>query len=125
MTKSLRSLRLCTKDDSLMVLVKACNKSDVPVGGLKFVNANGKDIVVANVEGRFYAMDNWCTHEQGNLSEGELNKNVLTCPEHGAQFDVSTGKVVGGPDGGPPDTISPEKGYRVTIQGNDVMVDIS
>lgn len=108
-----------------MALVKACGKTDLPPGSLKLVNAGGKDLVIANVDGNFYAMDNWCTHEQGNLSEGELNKNILTCPEHGAQFDVTTGKVVAGPDGEPPDTISPEKGYKVSIQGNDVMVDVT
>ncbi len=107
-----------------MPLVKVCSKSEVPPGALKFVNAGGKDLVIANVDGNFYAMDNWCTHEQGNLSEGELSKNVLTCPEHGAQFDVRTGKVLGGPDGGPADTITPEKAYKVNVQGNDVMVDI-
>ncbi len=107
-----------------MPLVKACSKSDIPPGGLKFVNAGGKDLVIANVDGNFYAMENWCTHEQGNLSEGELNKNVLTCPEHGAQFNVTTGQVLGGPDGSPPDTISPDKTHKVTIQGNDVMIDI-
>jgi len=107
-----------------MALVKACSKSDVPAGGLKFVSAGGKDLVIANLNGNFYAIDNWCTHEQGNLSEGALNKNVLTCPEHGAQFDVTTGKVLGGPDQGPPDSIQPEKAYKVTIQANDLMVDI-
>lgn len=107
-----------------MPLVKACSKSDVPPGGLKFVNAGGKDLVVANVGGNFYAMDNWCTHEQGNLSEGALRKNVLTCPEHGAQFDVTTGKVLMGPDQGPADSIQPEKSYKVQIQGNDVMIDV-
>ena len=107
-----------------MPLVKACSKSDVSPSGLKFVNAGGKDLVVANVDGDFYVMNNWCTHEQGNLSEGELNKNVLTCPDHGAQFDATTGKVLGGPDGGPADSISPENRYKVTIQGNDVMIEI-
>jgi len=107
-----------------MPTVKVCSKSDVKSGSLKLVTAGGKDLVVANVDGNFYVMDNWCTHEQGNLSEGELNKNVLTCPEHGAQFDVTTGKVLGGPDGEPPDTISPEPAYKVTVQGNDVMVNM-
>lgn len=107
-----------------MPTVKVCSKSDVKPDGLKLVTAGGKDLVVANIDGNFYAMDNWCTHEQGNLSEGELNKNVLTCPEHGAQFDVTTGKVLGGPDGEPADTIPPEPAYKLIIQGNDVMVDI-
>jgi 3-phenylpropionate/trans-cinnamate dioxygenase ferredoxin subunit len=107
-----------------MTLVKACNKSDVPVGNLKMVNAAGKDLVIANVDGTFYAMDNWCTHEQGNLSEGTLDKEVLTCPEHGARFDMRTGKVLLGPDQGPADSIQAEKSYKITIRGNDVMVDV-
>lgn len=107
-----------------MALVKACDKSEVPPGTVKFVNAGGKDLVVSNIDGALYAMDNWCTHEQGNLSEGELNAGVLTCPDHGARFDVRTGKVLGGPDGEPIDTISPEKNYVVKVQGNDVMIEI-
>ena len=107
-----------------MPLVKVCSTSDVLPGRLKFVNAGGKDIVIANIGGNFYAMDNWCTHEQGNLSEGALKNNVVTCPEHGAQFDVTTGKPLIGPDQEPADSIPPEKSYKVTIQGNDVMVDI-
>jgi len=107
-----------------MTLFKACAKSEVAIGSLKFVNVGGKDLVIANVDGKFYAMDNWCTHEQGNLSEGELKKNVLTCPEHGAQFDVMTGRVLSGPDGENPDTISAENTYKVLIQENDLMVEI-
>ena len=108
-----------------MALVRVCSKSEIPPGGLKAVNASGKDIVIANVNGSFHAMDNWCTHEQGNLSEGELNKSILTCPEHSAQFDVTTGKVLIGPDGEPLENISPEKTYKVTVQGNDVMIDVT
>ena len=107
-----------------MALVKACNKSDVPAGGLKSVTVGGKELVIANVDGKFYAMNGWCTHEQGNLSEGQLNKTVLTCPEHGAQFDVTNGRVLAGPDGEPPGNTPLEKVYKVEIQGNDVMVKI-
>jgi nitrite reductase/ring-hydroxylating ferredoxin subunit len=108
-----------------MPTVKVCSKSDVNPGHLKLVKAGGKDLVVANVAGNFFVMDNWCTHEQGDLSQGELNGKVLTCPEHGAQFDITTGKVIGGPDGEAADTISPERAYKVTVQGNDVMVEIT
>jgi nitrite reductase/ring-hydroxylating ferredoxin subunit len=107
-----------------MTLFKACAKSKVAIGGLTLVNVGGKDLVIANVDGKFYGMDNLCTHEQGNLSKGELKKNVLTCPEHGAQFDVMTGRVLGGPDGESPDTISADRTYKVLIEGNDLMVEI-
>jgi len=58
------------------------------------------------------------------LSEGQLNGNTLTCPDHGAQFDVRSGKVLGGPDGDPPDTISSEKTCKVMVQGDDLMIEI-
>jgi nitrite reductase/ring-hydroxylating ferredoxin subunit len=106
-----------------MALVRACGKSEVPVGALKFISAGGNDFVIANVDGKFYAMGNWCTHEQGNLSEGELKKNVLTCPEHGAQFDVTTGRVLLGPDEASPDSISPEKSYKLVVRGDDLMLE--
>ena len=107
-----------------MVLVKACKASDLTLGSLKYVRINGKDLVLANVDGMFYAMENWCTHEQGNLSEGTLEKNVLTCPDHGAQFDVTDGRVITGPDGDSPDVIQREKSFKVTLQEDDLMVDI-
>jgi nitrite reductase/ring-hydroxylating ferredoxin subunit len=108
-----------------MTFVRACSLSEVPPGSVKFVSAGGKDLVISNVDGTFYAMDNWCTHEQGNLSEGQLNGDVLTCPDHGAQFDVKTGQVLGGPDGEDPSSIPAEKAYAVKVDGADVMVDVA
>lgn len=107
-----------------MPLVRACNKSEVSVGTLKLVHVGEKDLVIANVDGNLHALYGWCTHEEGNLSEGQLKKNVLTCPEHGAQFDVTTGRVLLGPDEGSPDSIQPEKSYKVIVQGSDLMVEI-
>jgi len=46
-----------------MALIRACKKSEVPPGTVKIVNAGGKDLVLSNVDGTFYAIDNWCTHE--------------------------------------------------------------
>ena len=106
-----------------MPFVKACSKNDVPPGAMKLVKVADNDVLIANVKGTFYAMGNWCTHEEGNLSEGTLKDNVLTCPEHEAQFDVTTGRVVGGPDGDNPDSIQPEKPYKVKVEGNDLLVD--
>ena len=107
-----------------MALVKACRASDVAPGRLKYIRVGEKDLVLANIDGKYYAMENWCTHEQGNLSEGTLEKNVLTCPDHGAQFDVATGLVVMGPDGDSSDAIQPDRTFTVTVQGSDLMVDI-
>jgi nitrite reductase/ring-hydroxylating ferredoxin subunit len=55
------------------------------------------DVAVFNVTGSFYATQSKCTHKQGELSQGKLDGSVVTCPKHGAQFDVITGAVLRGP----------------------------
>jgi len=61
------------------------------------VEVNGKRIAVFNVDGQFFALDNTCTHRGGLLAEGEVSGHEVTCPYHGAIFDVRTGAVVGPP----------------------------
>ena len=74
---------------------KICKTSDVPKGSMNgFPTAKDGQVLIANVNGKFYAMDAVCSHRQGALAKGKLEKNIVTCPVHGAQFDVTTGKVV-------------------------------
>ena len=65
---------------------------EIPVGKMKHVEVAGKEISVANVDGRFYAIDDRCGHMNARLSSGGLKGNIVTCPQHAAQFDVITGK---------------------------------
>ncbi len=92
------------------------------MGGKKYFNVNGKEIVLINVEGNFYAIYNWCTHAQGDLSAGTLKEYLLTCPEHGAEFDVRSGKVLLGPDDGDPSSIEQAPSYETSVRGDDVYV---
>ncbi len=64
---------------------------------MKKISVQGKEILIANVNGNFYAIGNVCTHERGDLSQGTLEGNVVTCPKHKSKFDVTTGKVVSHP----------------------------
>ena len=77
--------------------VRVAVKSEIEVGKMKKVVLDDNDILIANVNGKYYAVDNTCTHLGGNLSEGVLEGNVVTCPNHRAKFDVTTGKVVSAP----------------------------
>ncbi len=72
---------------------KVCATSDMAPGTMKGITANQKQILIANVDGRFYAVDAICTHHFGYLPKGKLDKNIIICPVHGAQYDVTTGKV--------------------------------
>lgn len=73
---------------------KVGSKADVPVGQVKVYTVAGKRIAVCNVEGKFFAVADLCTHDGGPLGEGELVENTIECPRHGARFDVATGAVV-------------------------------
>jgi nitrite reductase/ring-hydroxylating ferredoxin subunit len=68
---------------------------EIPIGKMKHVEARGKEIVISNVGGKFYAIDDRCGHMNARLSMGNVsNDGIVTCPFHGARFDVTTGKKV-------------------------------
>jgi 3-phenylpropionate/trans-cinnamate dioxygenase ferredoxin subunit len=72
--------------------------ADIKPGELVAFDVGGVRIAVANADGRFYAIDDTCTHEQCSLAaEGTLAGTVVTCGCHGAQFDVTTGAVLAPP----------------------------
>jgi uncharacterized protein YbjT (DUF2867 family)/nitrite reductase/ring-hydroxylating ferredoxin subunit len=88
--------------------------SEVPPGSVLLVG----DVAVYSVEGGFCATQARCTHRQGPLSEGTVDGSTVTCPLHGAQFNVWTGAVLRGP------AKDPLKTYRVTIEGDVGRVDV-
>ena len=77
--------------------VEVAKIDEIPLGKMKHVELDGKEIVVSNVNGKFYAMDGRCGHMNARLSNGNINQNIVTCPFHAAKFDISTGKKVGEP----------------------------
>jgi nitrite reductase/ring-hydroxylating ferredoxin subunit len=70
---------------------------DVPPGKLKHVEVEEKEILLANSDGKLHALCDRCSHMNAPLSMGTLNGKVVTCPMHGARFDVTTGKKLGEP----------------------------
>ncbi len=77
--------------------IKVAELDEIEEGELKAIEADGELICLAKVNGKICAFSDNCTHISGPLNEGELEGDVLTCPWHGAQFNVLTGKVVRGP----------------------------
>jgi nitrite reductase/ring-hydroxylating ferredoxin subunit len=99
-------------------LIKVAETKDVSPGTGKEVQAEGRSIALFNVAGTFYAIENTCTHAGGPLGEGELGGEVVSCPWHGAKFNVKTGEVLG------PPARKGVQSYHVTVQGNDVLVEV-
>lgn len=77
--------------------IRVASASEIEVGKTKKVTAGDVAILIVNVDGNFHAVDSLCSHYGGDLSEGRLEGSILTCPIHGAKFDVTTGRVVSPP----------------------------
>ena len=74
--------------------IPVAKTTDVPDPGKLLVEAGDRLIVIAQVGGQFYAIDDICTHDGGPLSEGTLHDCTIACPRHGARFDLATGAAL-------------------------------
>ena len=91
---------------------------DLEPGSAKRVEIEGKEIALFNIDGAFYAIENSCTHRGGPLAEGDLDGDVVTCPWHGAKYDVKSGEVLG------PPASQGVMAYKVRVQGEDIEIDV-
>ncbi len=73
---------------------KAARVDEVPPGRMRRVDIGPRRVLLANVGGQFYAVDDTCTHEDASLSSGALRGEWVKCPLHGSRFNVRTGEVV-------------------------------
>ena len=104
---------------------------DLKSGTMKAVIAEGREILLARVGDKYYAVDGRCPHMKGDLSQGKLEGTVVTCPRHGSQFDISNGRVVRWLKGGLMSKVGkalkPSKGlavYNVKVEGRSILVEI-
>jgi len=97
---------------------KVANLSEIAPGTTRRVVANSTGILLCNVDGTVYAIEDVCTHDGGPLDQGELEGEVVVCPRHGATFDVRTGDALTLP------AVAPVMTFPVTIEGDDILVEI-
>lgn len=100
-----------------MGFLRAAKTSEIPAGTIREVQVNGKAVAVANVDGKFHAINNTCLHRGGPLGEGMLEGQIVTCPWHGWEYDVTTGKVAQNPTVG-------VMSHPVEVRGDEVFVDV-
>jgi nitrite reductase (NADH) small subunit len=100
-----------------MAFLRAAKKDEVPAGSIREFQLEGKVVAVANVAGKLFAINNVCLHRGGPLGQGELDRQIVTCPWHGWQYDVTTGKLVTNPAVG-------VETYPVEVRGEDIFIDI-
>ena len=98
--------------------LKVATTDEVPPGRAKLIEVGGNEIALFNIGGSYHAIDNSCTHVGGPLCEGEIAGAEVTCPWHGAVFDVTSGQVLG------PPAASNVNRYSVRVEGADIEVEV-
>ena len=93
--------------------------SDITPGKMIKVSIDGKDILIANINEKYCAIDDSCTHSGSSLSEGKLDGCTITCGWHAAEFDCKTGKLSKFPM-----KIKDLSSYNVTVESNSVFVEM-
>ena len=96
---------------------KVASLAEMSPGTARELTASGRIIALFNVDGTLFALDGICPHAGGPLGEGDLSGPVVTCPWHGWQFDVTTGRHALNPR-------IQQARFPVKIEGNDVWVEL-
>ena len=92
-------------------------------GDLRKIKVGGKAVVLAKVGDRYYAATDSCPHQGGSLSMGRLNATVITCPFHGARFDLADGSVLhwAGLEKKPPKNAKPFETFEVKLENGRIL----
>jgi 3-phenylpropionate/trans-cinnamate dioxygenase ferredoxin component len=109
-----------------MDYIKVAEKSELPPNQMKMVVVSGREVLLTNLDGAYYAIANKCTHLGGSLAKGNLVGGIVTCPRHGAQFDAKTGQAVAEAKiAFVKMKVKDELKYEVKVDGTDILVGIS
>ena len=100
-----------------MTLIKAAKLSDIPPGGRTIVLVGETRVILFNAAGKFYAVEDICSHDEGSLDNGPLEDLEVECPRHGARFDIRTGEATRMP------AIAPIRAFPVKVEGDNVLIE--
>ncbi|MFN7990988.1 MAG: non-heme iron oxygenase ferredoxin subunit [Candidatus Micrarchaeia archaeon] len=96
-------------------------RADLKPGASKCLSAAGKALSLANINGKYFCIDNACTHADGPMCEGEIGMSddySVTCPWHGSVFDYRDGKVMAGP------ATKPIRTYKVKERDGELFIEL-
>lgn len=102
-----------------MVKINVGKTSEITPGYLTKISNDGKDILIGNIDGNYFALDDTCPHAGASLFEGKLDGCTIICGWHGAQFDCNSGKLVKFPA-----QINDLKSYNVVVESDDLYVEV-
>ena len=93
--------------------------SEIAPGSTKCVEVEGMKIAIFNLEGQFYAIEDTCTHADGPLSQGEISGEEVTCPWHGACFNIKTGEAT------TPPAVTAVESFSIRVSDGEIEIELS
>lgn len=96
--------------------VRVASVAEVPENGMKSVQVDGVGIVLVKRDGRVFALEDRCSHEEFPLSAGEVTGDQITCALHGARFELASGAAKALP------AVLPVRTFDCRIEGDEVQV---
>ena len=97
--------------------VKVATIDELTSGERKLIDFEEVTVAIFNINGKFYCIEDVCTHDGGPVAEGNLDGHKIECPRHGALFDVRDGSVLSMP------AVVPVPTYQVKIEGDDIFIE--
>jgi nitrite reductase/ring-hydroxylating ferredoxin subunit len=91
---------------------------DIPAGRMQAFAVAGREVLVCNTQDGWFAVDNTCPHAEAKMNEGRLGGCRLSCPLHGARFDVRDGRVLRGP------ATTPLRTYPIRVVDGGIEVEV-
>ena len=96
--------------------LRVAHIDDVSPGNIRAVQTDHERVVLANVDGVVYALEDQCSHQDFPLSAGELDGTQIECPFHGAKFDVCTGRALTLP------AVRPVRAFEVKVEDGEILL---
>jgi 3-phenylpropionate/trans-cinnamate dioxygenase ferredoxin subunit len=96
--------------------VTVAHRDELANGQRKLLEIDGEPIAVFNIAGKYFAIADVCSHDDGPVAEGELEGMIIECPRHGARFDLETGKALSLP------AVVDIPAYPVRLQGDEIQI---
>lgn len=90
--------------------------AELAPGTRRVIDVDGVAVAVFNLDGEYFAIEDICSHDGGELASGELEGEVIICPRHGARFSIKTGAVLG------PPAYEDIRTFPVRVEGGRVQV---
>ncbi len=102
--------------DEKLEFVAVAEAADLADGERLFLEIDGTPIAVFNIAGRYFAIDDVCSHDDGPVAEGDLVDHSIECPRHGARFDLESGKALSMP------AVVDIAAYPVRVEGEQILI---